>query len=68
MEKKCRACEIEEALDLIDECYHYLKANPPSNKTMMYSKWESLVQETDFMREYNANADHLRHNISERNL
>jgi hypothetical protein len=48
------ALNYVKAMDLIDDVYHYLKANPPSKKNMNYAKWESLVAETDYMREYSA--------------
>ena len=59
------AFHLVKALDLIDECYHYLKVNPPDKTKMSYSRWQSLVEETNYMREFNPTADHERHNKSD---
>jgi hypothetical protein len=41
------AFDLAKALDLIDSCYHYLKANPPEMKWMTYNSWESLVERNE---------------------
>lgn len=56
------AFHLVKALDLIDECYHFLRVHPPSKNKMNYSKWESLVEETNYMREFSAEAEHERYN------
>lgn len=39
---------LDTLLDLNDQCYHYMKANPPDKTKMTYNSWESILEQLQY--------------------